>query len=407
MKIGILAYCSACNFGAQLQLLSTYMYLKNNGHFPIVINWIPADLEKKYAKNCPPEQLSLFEAERNRLWKQTECCHTAEEIATVIKKEGIDAIIVGSDAVLQHHPLLECVKFPTRSIVSRARPSSDTLFPNPFWGTFNDYLPQPIPVAVLSGSNQDSIFKYIGRDTRKKMEKYILQYKYVSVRDEWTREMIKYLTNGKVNPVVTPDPVFAFNQNAGDLVLSKEDLIRKFNLSENYIILSFHGAGIVSQQWIEDFQILAEKDGYQCVKLPYADREGYGRIEKVISLPLSPLDWYGLIKYSQGYVGENMHPIIVSLHNGLPVFSFDNYGRKRFNGLITDDSTSKINHILKLAGLDKNRLSTINKSFKLDNAQTVYQTLRATDASKISLFAEKYYEAYKANMETILNFLTV
>ena len=33
MRIGLLAYHSAINFGATLQLLSTYMFFKNNGLF--------------------------------------------------------------------------------------------------------------------------------------------------------------------------------------------------------------------------------------------------------------------------------------------------------------------------------------------------------------------------------------
>ena len=50
MRIGLLAYHSACNFGANLQLLSTIGFLKKEGHTPIVINWIPASLEKEYEK---------------------------------------------------------------------------------------------------------------------------------------------------------------------------------------------------------------------------------------------------------------------------------------------------------------------------------------------------------------------
>ena len=44
MKIGLLAYHSVCNFGAMLQLLSTYMFLKNHGHEPMFINLVAKDL---------------------------------------------------------------------------------------------------------------------------------------------------------------------------------------------------------------------------------------------------------------------------------------------------------------------------------------------------------------------------
>ena len=50
MKIGLLAYHAACNFGAFLQLLSTVEYIKKQGDEPIVINWIPKDFSKDYEK---------------------------------------------------------------------------------------------------------------------------------------------------------------------------------------------------------------------------------------------------------------------------------------------------------------------------------------------------------------------
>lgn len=48
MKIGLLAYHAARNFGAFLQLLSTVEYIKKQGDEPMVINWIPKDFSKDY-----------------------------------------------------------------------------------------------------------------------------------------------------------------------------------------------------------------------------------------------------------------------------------------------------------------------------------------------------------------------
>ena len=62
MNIGILAYHSACNYGANLQVLSTVGYLKRNGHNPIVINYetksdSPTSFHNpsQYAKIIPKE----------------------------------------------------------------------------------------------------------------------------------------------------------------------------------------------------------------------------------------------------------------------------------------------------------------------------------------------------------------
>lgn len=401
MKIGILAYCSACNFGAQLQLLSTYYYFKNRGVETIVIDWIPFDLDEKYSVNCKYDQLKLFESERIRLWNQSKRCYTAEEIAQVIEEEQITGMVIGSDAVLQHHSFLECVKFPTKNIIGKITPSSDTIFPNPFWGTFNDYLNDPIPIAVLSGSNQDSRFGYFSRKTRKEMHTRLQRMNYISVRDSWTQSMIAKITNKMIVPNVTPDPVFALNFNIGRLVPRKEEILKKFGLHTDYILFSFHDNYIVNQEWLDNIKSMADIDGIQCVKLPYADVSGFGKLNKEIDLPLSPIDWYALIKYSKGYIGQNMHPIVVALHNNVPFFSFDNYGLKKLNGLITDDTTSKILHILQLAKLDKYRISCINRLFKAPKSSEIYQLIKSFDTNQEAIFAQYYYNCYLQNMKNI------
>ena len=40
MKIGILTFYRVQNFGANLQALSTYFYLKNHGHEPVMLEYV-------------------------------------------------------------------------------------------------------------------------------------------------------------------------------------------------------------------------------------------------------------------------------------------------------------------------------------------------------------------------------
>ncbi|MCD8282795.1 MAG: hypothetical protein LUC22_06050 [Prevotella sp.] len=93
-----------------------------------------------------------------------------------------------------------------------------------------------------------------------------------------------------------------------------------------------------------------------------------------------------------------MHPIIVSLHNAVPFFSFDNYGLKHFNGIFASDKSSKIRHILALAGLSGQRVSCVSRRFKAPAPEDVYARLRATDQSKERIFAEEYLRRYNAMM---------
>lgn len=104
MKIGLLAYHAACNFGAFLQLLSTVEYIKKQGDEPIVINWIPKDFSKDYEKRSLLKVRDLYVRIRKQYYPMTELCETDKQVAKVIEKERIEAVIIGSDAVIQHHP---------------------------------------------------------------------------------------------------------------------------------------------------------------------------------------------------------------------------------------------------------------------------------------------------------------
>lgn len=404
MKIGLLAYHAVCNFGAMLQLLSTYMFLKNHGHEPVIINWVAKDLENYYAQNTPISQIENQLKLRLQLWKETALCRTIKDVANIISNEQIDAVIIGSDAVAQHHPLFERIVFPCRNIIAINSVTSDVVFPNPFWGIWTDYLDKPVPVALMSAASQDSKYKYISKKLRKQMKERIMAFSYVSVRDVDTQKMFSFITEGQCCPSVTPDPVFAFNQNAASLVPSKEELMKKYGLSGKYMLISFKNEKRcnVSQTWLNKFQDIAKHHGIQCVSLPFSTSLSAGELENKIALPLNPIDWYALLKYSCGYIGNNMHPIVVCIHNTVPFFSFDNYGTKHANGLFCDSSTSKIRHILKVANLLDCRIASNSLFRRTPSPEHVFNKLLTFDKAKCKNFAQGYLNKYNEMMTKIL-----
>src|SRR5690606_18050120 len=130
-----------------------------------------------------------------------------------IEDENIEAIIIGSDAVLQHHNFLSSIVFPSRKIVSIANITSDRKCPNPFWGSFDIFLNKKIPFALLSGSAQTTKINLIFGKERKMLGEQISKFSYVSVRDTWTKKFVEYITEGRISPSISPDPVFGFNYN--------------------------------------------------------------------------------------------------------------------------------------------------------------------------------------------------
>lgn len=400
MKIGILTYHSVYNFGANLQVYSTVEYLKNKGYDPLVINWVPEELEAGYNRSNPPEQAAAHNDFIRRNLPLTTLCRNDAEVVETIEENGIEAIIIGSDAVLQHHTFLSRVRVGKKGISIKEK-RSNAIFPNPYWGSFIPYLKKKIPVSVMSASSQNARYKQIRGKLRKKIGKALQQFKVITVRDDWTRKMVYYLTQGQINPNITPDPVFAYNQNIPNQ-LTKEEIQSKFNLPENYILLSFKNKGVVNEDWLKSFDNEAKRHQYDSILLTMPGGLIFDNPPiKTISPPLLPSEWYALIRYASGYVGENMHPVVVALHNIVPFFSFDNYGIIRLKYFV-NDSSSKIYDLLSRAGFLSNRISTLGKGYHGISPKEVIDGILRFDKERCEHFSLLQLDRYNKMMEEII-----
>ena len=401
-NIGILTYNNVFNFGANLQAMSTAGYLRAHGYNPIFISWIPKELETKYATSVSEEQKKAHWKAKEGLMQESELCRTDEDIVNVIKKHHIEGIIAGSDAILQHFEIPFKTKL--KNIISPGsvykRYTRDRLFPNPFWGSFYQKLDKKIPVVIMSGSSQNANYMSFKKGTMKKMSENLLHYSFISVRDTWTSKMISHITEGKINPTVTPDPVFGFNMNLPEIKEKSKEIIKRFNLPEKYLLVSFKKkVKGIDEAWIQELEQEAIKRGYTVFALPLPEKLIKYGMSNSIDLPLSPLEWYSLIINSVGYIGENMHPIVVSLHNANPFFSFDYYGLSK--SIDKEDNSSKVSHILKTAGLSDYRISSVGQEVSI-SPSTVLDKIDNFDKQKCTDFRDKYLSQYKNMMESII-----
>ena len=158
MNIGVLTFYKVANFGANLQAVSTYLYLKKHGHNPVFINYMSPESLKRYDNNHLSERWVNHIKFVDKIIKiQTPVCRTSDDILKMVKLYSLDGIILGSDALLQHHPLIARIKRGRRKPFYVAKYDSDCMFPNPFWGCG---ISEQVRLGYLAVSSQNSEYKY-------------------------------------------------------------------------------------------------------------------------------------------------------------------------------------------------------------------------------------------------------
>ena len=390
MNIGILTFYKVANFGANIQGVSTYYYLKKIGYNPIFLNYVSVktenSLEESYKNSVQTK--AHIDFVNSYIENQTENLYNSDDVVAAIDKYHIDAIIIGSDAVVQHHPLLSRIHKGRRKPFYIAHPAPERMFPNPFWGCgFAD----KIPTVMMSVSSQNSKYNQFSKSLKSRMFETLNNMKYISVRDTWTLNMMKAIgVNQDVK--VTPDPVFAFNYNAGHLVPSEDDIRKRFSLPKDYVLVSLHSQSLTLKT-LDELNSMFKAVGKTCVAFPMPGGVRYQHhFDYEIKVPLSSIDWYALIKYASGYVGSNMHPIIVSLHNAVPCFSIDHWGTKDFFNRTVRDGSSKVEHIMGVFGL-KNYVKPIDNGICYVEASVIVDAIQKFPCEHVRKVAlDKYDE---------------
>jgi len=323
MKIGILTHCIANNFGANLQALSTAMYLKHRGFTPFFFFW--DDYLKERSTKLNSEQLHIHRTFLTRNgFEVSEPCSSDDDFVRTIKNNNINNILVGSDAVLTISSWIDKIVVGKKGI-RIVKTQDDKKFPNPFWIPFADQVPQ-CRFYYISPSCQSTNFKFLSVSLLKKMKTQMSKFDFLCARDTCTQQMMEYILGNTVNVPITPDPVWGFSKNVTDIP-SKETIISKFKIKEDYFLTSFYKTTSSTVKWLDTLRDYTNKDNCELYSLPMPQGHFNSNLPK-IELPLDSIDWFALIKYSKGYIGNNMHPVIVAIHNHVPFYSIDQHGKK-------------------------------------------------------------------------------
>lgn len=393
MKIGLLTYHAVCNFGANLQTLSTVCYLKNRGYDIVVINWYPLGLENYYKKSIAAAQQHEHRKFVQEYLPVTELCRTSQDVSRVIRHNKIDCVLIGSDAVFSYIPFLRRIHLSRKTLFAISKVTPDHSFPNPFWGDFKKNIDSNIKLFAMSASAQyfdiDKCFWW----TKRKIAKALNKFSIITVRDRWTQQIITNLTGSTID--ITPDPVFAFNENVGCL-LNKEEILSKYRLPNKYIIISFCCKKYDSIWYEELYNGLSNK-GFYIVNLTMPEGCVNIKCDQKIDVPLNTVDWYYLIKYSSGYIGQRMHPMIVAFHNMVPFFIFDHYAYKKGRQQL---HSSKIFDLLARANMLDCYFNI--KGRKEIAPELVIENLLNFNYNNVEIFLKEYSDLYHHMMNNIL-----
>lgn len=408
MKIGVLTYHCPPNFGAQLQAVSTVGYLRRLGHEVIVLHWYARDLEEMYSHRIPSIQVDCHNRFANEALPLSHLCQTEEELILEVEKQRLDAIVVGSDALFKYVPARNRRYFSKRKLAyvyHQGTLSCELLDGNPFFGAFLQKLKQNIPASTYAVSSQNCPYHRLTRQEKKRMASAMSSFRHISVRDAWTQEMARYITSRK-DISIAPDPVLCFELNNYLTLPTKEEILQKYNLQPDYILFSFRNK-FCPANYILQLAKETSKHNIQPVALPMPEHLFDAGISTTIHLPLSPIDWYALIKYSKGYVGERMHPIVVALHNNIPFFSFDEYGTKTrqhwySQGLSYNPFSSKTYQIVSEAGFLSNLHSYLGAE-PMPSPENVINKVLTFDTDKCRLFSLRKQQEYEMGMQKVLS----
>ena len=395
MKIGILTHCLATNYGANLQALSTAYYLRNHGYEPFFFNW-NVYLDEVNSKMIH-EQVSMHTSILQRhSFEVSEPCISSNDFRKVILEKEIRNIIVGSDAVLTVKPFLDSISISRKGI--KWGPPADYTFPNPFWAVFLDGFEYDVKTFLMSPSCQSSNYKMLSRWIKRKMSYQLNNFSFLSARDTYTQQMICDIAH--INPLsvpITPDPVWNFNENVGMLIPTKNELLAKYGVeTDNYILVSFYPERIKKTNILKELEMEASKRGYYLYFIPMP-QDNTEKDIRMISLPIDSLDYYALIKYSKGYIGNNMHPVICAIHNQVPFVSIDQHGKWYLHGIFQDASSSKVYDLLSRFDLNDHRINQVD--LKKISSRSIFDLLVTTDINKLghmnSILGEEYHNMMK------------
>lgn len=178
-------------------------------------------------------------------------------------------------------------------------------------------------------------------------KKFLSRINYLSVREESGK---KICDEYGISSKVVCDPTILLTKEEWEQEAVQERIIQ-----DKYILCYFLGSNIVHRKFAEK---LKEKTGYKIVSLNHADEyvKYSDTFADITPYDIGPREWINLIKNAEYVCTDSFHGTVFSLLFNKTFFDFRRYSES--NKMSTN---SRIDSLLNLAGVDKNRILTGNE----------------------------------------------
>lgn len=392
MKIGILTFHRPSNFGANLQAFSSARYFLSLGHTIKVIDYTrPGDLD--YKKSVDERQFLAHKHFVESHLPLSRQVFDEKGLCDVVRQERFDAILIGADAVWRA-PQDNCIYFAK-------------------WVFDNESI-QHTSVASISAAHMGHGYMGVSAETRQHIHDSLTKFKYITVRDGWTREVLnRDIFSGKdVVKEVNPDPVIKLHHYVENEIWQSNGLE-----SKKYYLMSLPVGwgksaklGRVRQRWFSRFKQMVHSAGYQLVELPIPEGKSGMDFDYIIDYPIDPLQWFLWIKNAKAFCGLRFHAIVSSISNGTPFFSLDSYGKTTKISMLLDlfglhrqarkgDALSKIRNLLRGTVFEPNRTGSY---LEFENPKRIFELLENTNVNEVLKLRDQMELQFDSNMLELL-----
>ena len=178
-------------------------------------------------------------------------------------------------------------------------------------------------------------------------KKFLSRINYLSVREESGK---KICDNYGIASKVVCDPTILLTKEEWE-----QEAVQERIISDKYILCYFLGNNIEHRKFAEK---LRDKTGYKIVSLNHADEyvKYSDTFADITPYDIGPREWINLIKNAEYVCTDSFHGTVFSLLFNKTFFDFRRYSEN--NKMSTN---SRIDSLLDLAGVDKNRILTGNE----------------------------------------------